>query len=376
MTERRDAEKERRLLTKALDSTQETVWLFDATSNGRLIYVNEGACRMLGYTREELLNMGIMGVDKEFTQADMEVGFKAIEQNGYFELERVHTAKEGRKIQVQITSSLFRVGEHAYILATARDITAKKEAQLALAKSERRYRDIFENSRDALYVLDVTEAGRFLNVDVNSAFERSTGMKREALAGRYVEETVDAETAAAVIAKYRRCVEAGVPTEEEIELELPVGRRNYRSTLIPIRDGKTGRVHRIVGMTEDITESKEAKRELALINFALDHVREAAILADATARFRYVNDEACRMLGYSREELLQLGIGDIDPDWSAKEWPGQLQALKTADFLKFKGRHRSKTGRTFPVEILANYFEFEGEAYNLGIIREIEKKPV
>lgn len=375
VTQRERAEKELWLLGGALDAIEETVWLFDATDKGRLIYVNDGACRMLGYTREELLETGIMGVDKEFSPGEAETSLETLRRQGSVELERVHTAKNGRRIPVEITSALFRAGEHAYILATARDISERRVAQRAVAESEQRYREIFENSRDALYVLDVTGEGRFLNVDVNPAFERSTGMKREALVGKYTDETVDEATAKAVNAKYRRCVEAGVPTEEEIELELPSGRRIYRSLLMPVREKPGGRVHRIVGVTEDVTEAREARRELALVRTALDQVGEAAFLADGTGRFRYVNEKACRMLGYPREELLEMGVADVDPDWPGDRWPEHWAALKAAGSLTLEGRHRTKEGRIVPVEITANYFEFEGKPYNLGLVRERKPDP-
>ena len=52
---------------------------------------------------------------------------------------------------------------------------------------------------------------------------------------------------------------------------------------------------------------------MALLSFALDKGRDAAFLIDDAARFHYVNEEACRLLGYSRAELLGLGVADIDP---------------------------------------------------------------
>ena len=52
---------------------------------------------------------------------------------------------------------------------------------------------------------------------------------------------------------------------------------------------------------------KQAEQEVALLSFALDNVREAAFLVDDTGRFHYVNEEACRVLGYTRAELLGYG---------------------------------------------------------------------
>jgi PAS domain S-box-containing protein len=146
------------------------------------------------------------------------------------------------------------------IYAVARDITEQKQVQEALRESEWRYREIFDNVLDGLYLLEVTADEHFRNLEMNPAFEKSTGMSRSQLIGKIIEETVPAEVAAIVNAKYRHCVEAGQPIEEEVELDLPAGRRIYHSTLIPARN-ETGKIHRIIGISRDITEQKLAEKE-------------------------------------------------------------------------------------------------------------------
>ena len=116
------------------------------------------------------------------------------------------------------------------------------------------------------------------------------------------------------------------------------------------------------------------ERSVELLNFALDKVHEAAFLIDKGARFRYVNDESCRALGYSREELLGLGIADIDPDFPIERWPVHWDELRKLGSITFEGRHRTKDGRIFPVEINASYFEYDGQGYNLGLVRDITER--
>jgi two-component system NtrC family sensor kinase len=108
-----------------------------------------------------------------------------------------------------------------------------------------------------------------------------------------------------------------------------------------------------------------------LLSFGLEKVREAAYLIDEQARFRYVNQESAAILGYSREELLGLSVGDIDPDFPLERWSGHWAQLQAHGSLIFEGRHRAKDGRVFPVEINATYLEFEGSGYNLALVRDI-----
>src|SRR5215469_8920174 len=119
---------------------------------------------------------------------------------------------------------------------------------------------------------------------------------------------------------------------------------------------------------------KRAEAEVTLLSFALNNVREAALLIDETARFHYVNDEACRVLGYTRAELLAMTVPDIDPEFPGERWSEHWRELKAQRSLSFESRHRTKDGRIFPVEVSANYFEYGGRAYNLRLVRDISER--
>jgi PAS domain S-box-containing protein len=119
---------------------------------------------------------------------------------------------------------------------------------------------------------------------------------------------------------------------------------------------------------------KESEWNIALLSFALNNVREAAYLIDEQARFLYVNEESCRMLGYDRDELLTLSIPDIDPDVPMERWLAHWAELKNRGSLFFEERHKTKDGRAFPVEISANYLEYDGQGYNLAMVRDITER--
>lgn len=118
----------------------------------------------------------------------------------------------------------------------------------------------------------------------------------------------------------------------------------------------------------------ESRKELALLNYALDHVNEAAYLTDQEGRFQYVNEGACRMLDYRRDELLTAGVVDVDCDFPMARWFDHWQELQAQGNLIFEGHHRDHRGRVFPVEINANYFEYDGVGYNLALVRDIRER--
>jgi PAS domain S-box-containing protein len=124
----------------------------------------------------------------------------------------------------------------------------------------------------------------------------------------------------------------------------------------------------------EIIERKQAEQQVALMSFALNGIHETAFMIDEKARFQYVNDEACRILGYSRDELLTLTVADINPEFPMERWSGHWNDLKEHGALTFEGQFKTRDGRIFPVEINANYFEYEGRSYDLGLARDITER--
>jgi PAS domain S-box-containing protein len=87
--------------------------------------------------------------------------------------------------------------------------------------------------------------------------------------------------------------------------------------------------------------------------------------------------EACRQLGYQRGELLDMGVSDIDAKFSIEDWPEHWAKLKRERPLLFESRHRNKAGVVNPVEIKANFIEYEQKFYKLTLARDIgERKQV
>lgn len=129
-----------------------------------------------------------------------------------------------------------------------------------------------------------------------------------------------------------------------------------------------------IGVLRARIERKRAEQSVALLSFALNNVREAAFLIDEEARFRYVNEESCRILGYSRDELLGLHVSDIDTGFPLERWESHWLDLKANGSIALESQHRAKDGRLLPVEVSANYFEFDGRGYNLALARDITER--
>jgi len=267
------------------------------------------------------------------------------------------------------------------ILAMLKQSTLLREHDLLktvtrnLEESEQQKHLILRAMPDLIWLKDADGGYQMCN----PAFEQFFGAPESEILGKTDFDYVDPELARSCRQNDLGAMLAGHPVKnEEWVTFADDGRQALLETLkTPLRD-RNGKILGVLGIARDITERERASRQLALVNFALNHVKEAAYLADEQGYFQYVNDEACRALGHPREELLTLRVIDVDCDCTQQEqWQatwGQLKALKT---MTFESAHKAHDGKVFPVEISANYFEFSGQAYVLGLVRDItERKQV
>jgi PAS domain S-box-containing protein len=79
-------------------------------------------------------------------------------------------------------------------------------------------------------------------------------------------------------------------------------------------------------------------------------------------------------LGISHDELVQMTGTDIDPEFSMEMWSEYWNDLREKEHIVFQTSHRAKDGRVYPVEIQANFLEFEGCEYNCTFARDITER--
>jgi len=124
----------------------------------------------------------------------------------------------------------------------------------------------------------------------------------------------------------------------------------------------------------DITRQWETERALRLTQFTMDRAMPSIFWISPEGAFRYVNDAACRELGYTRAELTRMGVADIDPFHPENERRERLAMYGKTGGAVIESIHVTKDGRQIPVEIHIFYLEHEGEEYVVAIATDITER--
>jgi PAS domain S-box-containing protein len=244
------------------------------------------------------------------------------------------------------------------------NLFARKRIEEELRESESRYKGFSELTLEGIAIHD-----QGVLIDFNPAFARILGYEKDELIKRNAIEMI-------VLPEYRemmhRKIMEGCETPYEIRLNKKDG--TIITAEVEARQiqhkGKTCRVASI----RDITERKIAEERLRFTQFAVDRLMDGAFWMGPDARFVYVNDAACRSLGYTREELLTMSAHDIDPSFTPDAWQDHWREIKECGSFTMETRHRAKDGRVFPVEVTVNYMQFEGKEYNCAFVRNITER--
>jgi PAS domain S-box-containing protein len=120
-------------------------------------------------------------------------------------------------------------------------------------------------------------------------------------------------------------------------------------------------------------KTSESRYRLLLQN-ANDAVYVHAVTPDVPDRILDVNDKACEMLGYTREEFLAMDIPQIDVPEQAERLPVILKRLFAESRVLFETEHVAKDGRRIPVEVSVRLFDLHGVPTALSVTRDITER--
>jgi PAS domain S-box-containing protein len=229
------------------------------------------------------------------------------------------------------------------------DITERKAERREHRELAEEYEALLETSGDAIFLLDVDTAGAdpsFEFARLSPGYETQTGLTTDEVRGKTPRDVFGDEQGAELETNYARCVDRGAPISYREELDVGDDARFWETNLAPVVvDGETVRV---VGITRNVTEQVERERELEATNQRLESLVEATPLTvmeiDTDGAVIRWNDEAERMFGWSREEVLG-EFNPIVPDEQQAEFASHRQRALSGERIRAKEiRRETKDG--------------------------------
>jgi PAS domain S-box-containing protein len=268
----------------------------------RLMDVNPTMCEMLGYTADELRGRSFVDLTHpDDIAANMETWNRFVRgEIGSYRLEKRYLRKDGSILWaiLQSTAIRDRAGNVLYMLSMIQDITPQKKSLLELAENEERFRVISDLTSDYAYTLEISEHGRIERVWNFGPLTRITGYTEaelDALGGW--QALVHPDDLAATQASMHRVLQGHSDASEYRIITRERAVRWVREYIRPLRDESSGRVTKLFGAIQDITERKrveQAEREQRQLAEAL---RDTAALLNSTLHLDRVIGRALANLG-------------------------------------------------------------------------------
>ena len=140
----------------------------------------------------------------------------------------------------------------------AADLVERTQAEEVVRENQRLLTSIYDTVRDVIFDLAVEPNDQFRFVSVNSGFLRVTGLSREMVVGRTVNEVIPETSLAMVLGKYRQAIETKGAVVWEETSDYPTGRLTGEVSIVPIFND-SGTCTHLVGSVHDITERKRAE---------------------------------------------------------------------------------------------------------------------
>jgi diguanylate cyclase (GGDEF)-like protein/PAS domain S-box-containing protein len=270
---------------KAFHSSPDAI-LISRLRDGRLIEVNEGFCRITGYSRQEALANSSISLGLWNNPKDRERVVDTLrEKQQIREQEFEFRTKSGGKIYGLVSGEIIFLGDEAHVISIVHDISEQKRAESALRQSEQKFRGVIEQSWDGIIVTD--EQG--LITEWNQAMERIMGLKASQTIGKPVWDIQFQMGIEAIKTPQRyqqiksitmSLLESGqalsVKRLIDTEIAHPDGTRRFiQSAIFPIQ---TEQGFMLCSVIRDITERKMSEEltrlRLRLWEYAADHPLE------------------------------------------------------------------------------------------------------
>ncbi|MGO9691402.1 MAG: PAS domain S-box protein [Syntrophobacteraceae bacterium] len=259
-------------------------------------------------------------------------------------------------------------GKILSLIGTIQDITERKQAEEALRESEKKFRDLFNNTEIAMFRtrLDGSEI-----LDVNQKFLDLVGMTREETLGKpsvlLWADPKDREK------MFKMLIADG--SVSNFEFKMLNKRKGVRNCITSLRLYREQGI--LDGSIADITEQRQTeealRKSMAKYRDLFENANDAIFIISSDLRYLDVNKKAVEVLGYTKEELLAMKITDLIPSDQIPQSMAEFKKLnERGSYENFVGKVRTREGQWLDVEVSSSAIIEDGKIIgSRDILRDI-----
>jgi PAS domain S-box-containing protein len=315
------------------------------TLDGIITSWNTGAEKIYGYTESEVLNQPIsLIIPTDHHKEMVQILEKIRSGQRIHHYETVRRRKDGTLINVSVAIAPMANGDGQIIGAStvARDITARKRAEDAVLQSEEKFRAMFESNSAAIAII---EPDTTISM-VNDAYCHISGYTRQEVIGMSWTKQIPPDDLGRLKEYNRLRLENPQLAPNKYEFKFYRKDGTIRYALMSISMMEVNR--KIITSFIDVTDSKQAEKELRKLSRAVDQSPASIVITDTNGAIEYVNPKFIQLTGYSFEEARGQNPRILKSDEKPSEEYKQLWELITAG-KEWRGEfhNKKKNGDTY-----------------------------
>jgi PAS domain S-box-containing protein len=311
ITERKRAEealKESEVKYRVMFEKSSTGILVADIETHRFLYSNSAICRMFGYSEDEFQRLCIADIHPKDSLHSVMSAFE-------FQIrgeKMVATAlpclrKDGTVFYADISGTPATIQGLKCNVGFFTDVTTQKLAEGLLKESEQRLSTIYNTVGAVIFHFAVEGEGKYRFISVNQSFRDITGLNKEQVVGKMVNEVIPEPSLTMVLGKYKQAIDGKRIIRWEETSVYPAGRLTGEVSIAPVFDDK-GRCIHLVGSVLDITERKQAEDALresqAKYQAIFESTGTATLIVEEDTTILMANNECFSITGYIPAELI------------------------------------------------------------------------
>ena len=230
-------------------------------------------------------------------------------------------------------------------------------------------RSLVDSTSDSIYIVDRQCRYLFLN----ETHLRRMNLPLDSILGKTYAELHPEKSPETFEKVVRSVYETGQSTKQEHRSSRDGC--HFLRTFSPMKNGpENDRILGVAVVSKDISEMKKAEEALRFTQMSIDRASDAILWFDPSGKILNANESACEILEYGRNELVATDIAEIDSRIASYGWLRIWHDLKDRNTLIYESQFVRKNGKTFPVEVKANFFSTGGREYAVAFCRDIAER--